>query len=104
MVAAVVTPTTMSLCLRMTPAPMKPIPERTPKGKRRMSMFTKELAVFPVVPAIRFASIIAIDAAMQTSIVVLMPAVFGTAEANDGPRDGGKRQPQCDVLPYGVNH
>ncbi len=37
-------------------------------------MFTKELGVFPVVPAIRFASIIAIDAAMQTSIVVLMPA------------------------------
>jgi hypothetical protein len=74
-VAAVVTPVTSWLSrLTMTPAPMKPMPERMPSGRRMRSFMTKELPGLPIMGRSRLTCNIAKVAARQTSMVVRRPA------------------------------
>jgi hypothetical protein len=74
MVAAVVTPLTFLSCLIITPAPMKPIPDRMPSGSRIMSSCTNEVGALPDMSTSRLTSNMDNVAARHTSIVVRVPA------------------------------
>src|SRR5262245_5121933 len=73
-VAAVVTPSTRLSRRIMAPAPMKPIPVRIPNGKRIGSSVMKESSRGPAVASKALLRIMAMEAASETSMVVLKPA------------------------------
>ncbi len=72
-VAAVVTPCTRSLRRTIAPAPMNPIPDKIPSGKRIRSSVTNEPADLPAIGSSRLTWIMLIAAASATSIVVRKP-------------------------------
>ncbi len=53
---------------------MKPVPDKTPKGRRIRSNRTKESGALPLVPSNKFTGSMLTDAAKQTSKVVRNPA------------------------------
>jgi hypothetical protein len=95
----------------MAPAPIKPIPDKIPSGSRIKSIVMKDVAGLPAVGSNTLTSIIAIDAARQTSIVVrklaerprslrLMP-INAPAKRLNAKRIPISPHPRCNVIAIG---
>ena len=87
-VAAVVSPRTISPRRRIAPAPMKPMPDRMPSGRRIMSRRRIDICVSVVWTTNQLASIIAAVAATETRMVVRRPAGWACP-----PRSSPTRKP-----------